>query len=175
MSAAAIIPFLTLVSHFLFVVILLHLIFRKTWGRTVAEFVGRHAIALGLLMVVGAILGSLYYSEVAGFLPCELCWWQRVAIYPQFILFLTALKFKARSVFAYSWRLSLLAAIVALYQIYAQSGGKSLLGCTATGGACLKVYVLAYGYITIPVMGFTIAAYLLLLAWANKVYEDSHA
>ena len=33
-----------------------------------------------------AMLGSLYYSEVAGFMPCEYCWYQRIAMYPLVVI-----------------------------------------------------------------------------------------
>ena len=29
-----------------------------------------------------ATLGSLYFSEVRGFEPCTLCWYQRILMYP---------------------------------------------------------------------------------------------
>jgi disulfide bond formation protein DsbB len=32
--------------------------------------------------------GSLFYSEIAGFPPCELCWFQRICMYPLSILVL---------------------------------------------------------------------------------------
>ena len=35
-----------------------------------------------LLIVLIGSLSSLYYSEVSGFLPCELCWYERIAMYP---------------------------------------------------------------------------------------------
>ena len=42
--------------------------------------------------VVAAIAtgGSLFYSQVAGFVPCEFCWFQRVLMYPLSILTLFA-------------------------------------------------------------------------------------
>src|SRR6478736_7476469 len=38
--------------------------------------------------VVAAIAtgGSLFYSQVAGFIPCEFCWFQRMMMYPLSIL-----------------------------------------------------------------------------------------
>lgn len=29
-----------------------------------------------------ATLGSLYFSEIRKFIPCELCWYQRIMMYP---------------------------------------------------------------------------------------------
>jgi disulfide bond formation protein DsbB len=163
-----ILPYAVLMSHLLSAFLILAIIFRKSWGRGVMDFIHKHAILLGLLVSLAAIAGSLFYSVGVGYTPCELCWWQRVLLYPQAILFLAALRHKDRSVFRYSWCLAALAALVSLYQIYAQSGGHSLLPCTAIGGECMKIYVDAFGYITIPVMSLTISAYLLLLAYINR-------
>ena len=38
-----------------------------------------------------AVLGSLYYSEIVGYIPCELCWIQRIFMYPLVIIFGVAL------------------------------------------------------------------------------------
>ena len=37
---------------------------------------------LAFLVAATATLGSLYFSEVAHFVPCRLCWFQRIAMYP---------------------------------------------------------------------------------------------
>lgn len=37
---------------------------------------------LAWLVALAATLGSLYFSEVRGFRPCVLCWYQRIAMYP---------------------------------------------------------------------------------------------
>ncbi|MFK7601329.1 disulfide bond formation protein B [Deinococcus sp. SM5_A1] len=37
---------------------------------------------LAWLVALAATLGSLYFSEVQGFRPCVLCWYQRIAMYP---------------------------------------------------------------------------------------------
>jgi disulfide bond formation protein DsbB len=39
-------------------------------------------LALAWLVALVATLGSLYYSEVRHFIPCNLCWYQRIAMYP---------------------------------------------------------------------------------------------
>jgi disulfide bond formation protein DsbB len=164
-------PLLVLVSHIVLVILVAALLAHNTWGRKVKDFLGRHALWLGLFVTLVAVLGSLFYSQVKGFEPCVLCWWQRVLIYPQPLLFLIALKFKDRTVFRYVASLAALALIIGLYQSYTSLGGASVLPCTAVGGACSKVYVKEFGYITIPLMSATISLYVLLLAWANKLYK----
>src|SRR4051794_1776103 len=43
---------------------------------------GRLALPLAALVAIVTTGGSLYFSQVAGFIPCELCWVQRIAMYP---------------------------------------------------------------------------------------------
>ncbi|MFZ2484772.1 MAG: disulfide bond formation protein B [Minisyncoccia bacterium] len=166
-------PYGILASHVALVILFLALIFKNSWGRGIAGFVGRYSIPLGFLVALSAICGSLFYSELVGFEPCVLCWWQRLFIYPQALLFATALWKKKTDVFTYAVPLVTLSAIIAMYHEYVYMGGTSLLPCTALGGACSKIYVMAFGYITIPMMSLTISLAILLLAWAHRTYEKN--
>ncbi|KAA0806277.1 disulfide bond formation protein B, partial [Bacillus sp. AY2-1] len=38
-----------------------------------------------------ATIGSLYFSEIKGFIPCELCWYQRIFMYPIPLLILISI------------------------------------------------------------------------------------
>lgn len=169
----AILPYMVLISHVLLVVIFLAVIFRNNWGLDIVNFVGRNALVIGLIVAISAIGGSLFYSELVGYPPCVLCWWQRLFIYPQAILFAIAVWKKDFGVFAYSTVLSLFAGVLALYHSYVYWGGESLLPCTALGGACSKIYVMEFGYITIPSMSLTVVLYFLLLAWINRIYRNN--
>jgi hypothetical protein len=84
-------------------------------------------------------------------------------------------KGKGREAFAYALPLSVLALLLSLYFSYYSAGGASILPCTAEGGACSKVYVKEFGYVTIPMMSFTISAYLLLMTWVNKLYKNENS
>ncbi|MBX4206228.1 disulfide bond formation protein B [Candidatus Parcubacteria bacterium] len=171
-TIAWLMPFLVLGFHLFLVVAVFALIFRKSWGRSLVHWVGKHAITLGLLLSVIAVGGSLFYSNGVGFEPCYLCWWQRIALYPLLVLFLTALKDKDRGVFKYTMRLSVIALILALYHSYVQWGGNPLIPCSATA-SCAKLYVYAFHYITIPTMSLTIAVSVILLWLANRLYQRS--
>ena len=160
----------TLISHFVLVVLIFAMIFYRPWGREVVQFIGKRGVLFSFLAALGAIVGSLIYSNVIGFAPCELCWWQRIFLYPQAVIFVVALYKKDGSVFKYTVPLSILAALVSVYHMYIQLGGtSSVLPCAAAGGACAKVYVLAFGYITIPTMALTVALYLIVFAWMHNL------
>ncbi len=168
-----ILPYTVVASHVLLVVLFAAVLGRKGWGKKAYAFLSQRVLLAGLLVSLGAVLGSLFYSDVVGFYPCLLCWWQRVFLYPQLVLFAIALWKKDRGVFIYSAAFALLAGVVALYHSYVYMGGTSVLPCTALGGACSKIYVMEFGYITIPSMSLTIVLYLLLLAWVNWLYQRS--
>lgn len=53
-----------------------------TAWNAVARSVGPQAVLLAWLVALVTTAGSLYYSEHLGFIPCELCWYQRIAMYP---------------------------------------------------------------------------------------------
>ncbi len=136
------------------------------------KFMGEHSLILGLLVSLSAIIGSLFYSEIMGFEACSLCWWQRVFLYPTVFIFATAAWYKERLFYRYVVPPIILASIIAIYQSYVYLGGSSLLTCTSAEGACAKIYVMAFGYITIPVMSLTVSLYILLFAWADKIYRN---
>jgi len=46
------------------------------------QIIRQYYLYLAWLVAVIATLGSLYFSEVRGFIPCELCWYQRILMYP---------------------------------------------------------------------------------------------
>ncbi len=45
-----------------------------------------YLLSIAWIVAVVATLGSLYFSEVRGFIPCEWCWYQRILMYPLSIL-----------------------------------------------------------------------------------------
>ena len=166
-------PYIVLFFHIVFVFLLLALFFRNSWGRDTILWLGRHAIFLVFAVSLIAVLGSLFYSEIMGFEPCVLCWWQRVFLYPLVILFALALQKRDSSVFTYAIYLALFAAVISTYQSYVYLGGISILSCTALDSACSKVYVKEFGYITIPMMSLTVSLYILLIAWAHRIYDKN--
>ncbi len=154
------------------VILLLALLFDRR-GKLVS-FAGQDATTLGFLLTLAAAGGSLFYSNVIGFEPCLLCWWQRIFMYPQIIMFTMAMWKKRTDIFLYSLPLSVIGTGVAIYQILLPTLEKFGVACvTSTGVSCAKLYVFAFGYITIPVMSLTIFGLLILLAISNKLNKTN--
>jgi disulfide bond formation protein DsbB len=54
--------------------------------RALATAIAPQGVVLAWIVALVTTLGSLYYSEHAGFVPCELCWYQRIVMYPLVIV-----------------------------------------------------------------------------------------
>ena len=58
-------------------------------------------LAIAFLVSATSMLGSLYFSEIANYEPCRLCWYQRICMYPIAIVLLVALIRRRRDVVPY--------------------------------------------------------------------------
>lgn len=163
---------LTLISHMVFVVGVALFFIQPQFQKWIYAFVNIHAKLVLLVIILGALVGSFIQSIVVGFPPCELCWTQRLMLIPQFFVLIWAiLKKQGNDMVLFLLPFSVIGAVVALYQSFVQWGiGGSLLGCTSVGGDCARIYVMEYGYITIPLMSFTIFAYLIA---TTLIYKKS--
>jgi disulfide bond formation protein DsbB len=101
--------------------------------------------------------GSLFFSEIAGFIPCELCWYQRICMYPLSIITLLAALANDRRVARYLLPLPLVGAGVSVYHLLVENGvveqAKACL-ISAPGG-CATKWIEEVGYVTIPVLALT--------------------
>jgi len=70
------------------------------------DFIDKHFLVLSFLISLFASVFPLVYSEVANFLPCYLCWWQRIFLYPQIFIFAIAAWKKDSAAALYSIALS---------------------------------------------------------------------
>ncbi len=111
-----------------------------------------YLLPTAFLLALGGSALTLYYSEVIGYPPCGLCWFQRVFLYSQVVILAVAI-WKQHTVIAdYIIALSVFGAFFAGYQYYLQMGGASILPCPASGGDCSRRYIFEFGYITFPFM-----------------------
>ena len=125
------------------------------------------------VVALTATLGSLFFSEYADFVPCRLCWFQRIAMYPlAVVLFVGALRRDVRSAVQYAFVLPIVGAGVAIYHIYIEHHpGAESAGCRIGGASCATKWIEKFGYVTIPVLSLTAFAaigVLLAIAWSRR-------
>ena len=132
---------------------------------------GVEGYELWLAFVVASIAtgGSLFFSETAGFVPCELCWYQRICMYPLSIVTLLAALANDRRAARYLLPLPLVGAGISVYHLLVENGvveqAKACL-LSAPGG-CATKWINEFGYVTIPTLaltGFALCFAFLLLA-----------
>lgn len=98
-----------------------------------------------------ATLGSLYFSEIRGFIPCELCWFQRILMYPLTIILGIAAYRGDTGVKLYVLPMTILGGSISLYHYMLQKipGFAPLKPCLS-GVPCDMQYINWLGFITIP-------------------------
>lgn len=177
-NATPIIGFLTLISNIIFLAVAAVILVHADSRRHFYNFVHKYILELLFFGILSAVIGSLVYSDIVGFVPCDLCWWQRIFMYPQLIIIALAWKRKDTTVIDYLVPLSVLGGLVALYQSFIQWGFSFGVagGCAAVGGECAKVYFTQYSYITIPFMSFTVFAYIIAMKFVyyHKARKIKH-
>lgn len=118
------------------------------------------------LVAITATLGSLYFSEIANFTPCKLCWFQRVAMYPLVVILGVATITRDARGRLYAFPLVAIGAAIAVYHSYLQAyPGSGSSFCTLEA-PCTQRHVWEFGFVSLPLMalaGFTLIAALLLL------------
>lgn len=127
-----------------------------------------------------AMLGSLYLSEIMGFVPCTLCWYQRILMYPLVILLGIAAFREDKTIYIYTLPSSLLGAAIALYHYITQKlPVLSEIAACSTDTPCSGEYINWFGFITIPflsLVAFIIISVLMFMLYKqNKSKEDEAA
>jgi disulfide bond formation protein DsbB len=118
---------------------------------------------------VGGVVISLFYSEYLGFIPCSLCWLQRIALYPQALFAIMAFKTKEAVYFPmYNIALSVAGLAVAIYQYIYQmvpdSVSSGVMPCLADGsGDCALKVIDTFGFVTFPLLSAITFAFLIVL------------
>jgi disulfide bond formation protein DsbB len=114
---------------------------------------------LWLAFVVSAIAtgGSLFFSEIAHFVPCELCWFQRICMYPLSIVTLLAALANDRRVGRYLLPLPLVGAGISIYHLLVENGvvHQAQACLISAPGGCATKWINEFGYMTIPTLALT--------------------
>jgi len=162
---------LTVIAQVLIVVLLAAFIFPKKL-QPVVHFFGKYAFVFAFIVALLATSGSLFFSEIAHFAPCILCWFQRIFMYPQTFLFGLALYKKDRHIADYGILLSIIGGLIAVYHYLMQIGVITSGPCSAVGYSvsCTTNFFLYFGYVSIPLMSLTAFVLILFLLLAGKEF-----
>lgn len=129
-------------------------------------FLTEQGLSLAWVIATIATLGSLYFSEVMGYLPCTLCWYQRILMYPLVIVLGIASARKDLKQTIYVLPITILGMGFSSYHYAIEKTDWFDRGGNACGIVpCDAEYINWLGFITIPflaLMAFTLITVLLV-------------
>ena len=140
--------------------------------------IGPTGLWLAFAVALTSTAGSLYFSEVAGFPPCALCWYQRIAMYPLVLILGVAAARGDAGVIRYAGPLAAIGALVSIWHIGVERIPTLPSGSCSLEVPCSTIWVEVLGFVTIPTMalaGFAaIITLLVLVAGGENATEDDH-
>ncbi len=124
-----------------------------------AAAAGRAVVArraeLTFAVAAVATAGSLYFSESAGYVPCRLCWFQRVAMYPIAVIALVALIRRDRNARWYTVPLAVIGLVISSYHVMIEWGWVAdSESCLLFGPSCADVWFESFGFVTLALMAW---------------------
>ncbi|WP_391119815.1 disulfide oxidoreductase [Psychrobacillus sp. L3] len=129
-------------------------------------------LLLAWIASILAMVGSLFFSERMGFIPCTLCWYQRILMYPLVIFLGIAFYRNDRDIYKYVLPISVIGLVVSSYH-YALQKIPSMQEFSAcmSGIPCSGQYINWFGFVTIPflaLIAFTIITIMMLMLLKRK-------
>lgn len=136
------------------------------------EFIKRNALYSAFAVSLAAMLGSLYFSQIAHFPPCVLCWYQRIALYPLVVIIGFAIYKRSREILLPGFVLVSIGWLIGLYHnlLYYEILPEAAAPCLA-GVSCTTKFIEWFGFITIPLLAFsasTLILIALIIHWRSK-------
>ncbi len=144
-----------------------------TQAQSVAAEIRPFALFLAFVAAAGAMAGSLYYSEGAGYTPCRMCWFQRYAMYPSAFLLAASLITKRFQLAQAAWVLSAIGICISIYHRLEQAFPDSVGGVCELSTPCSSRWVNEFGFITIPTMAGVAFALVLVLVPLSRQSQGS--
>ena len=144
----------------------------------IANWLNRNSLYIALITAWVAMCGSLYFSEVRGYVPCVLCWYQRILMYPLALVIAIGLLRRDWNLPYYVLPFSLIGLGVSTYH-YLLEKTDLFAGSTACrqGVSCATQWINWFGFVTIPFLALTaflIISIMSVIALVNRepVAED---
>ena len=112
-----------------------------------------HSAYLAWAIALVSLVGSLYFSEILDFVPCVLCWYQRIFMWPLVFVIGIGILRRDGALWAYVLPLSVMGTMVALYQnlLVWHVISERLAPCIS-GVSCVDQPFVVLNFITIPLL-----------------------
>ncbi len=126
---------------------------RVPLASAIGRIVIRRRAEFTLAIAAVATLGSLYFSEIADYVPCRLCWFQRIAMYPIAVVALVGLLRRDAAARWYLLPLAVVGGAVSAYHSMIEQGWLAdSESCALAGPSCADVWFRTFGFMTLALM-----------------------
>lgn len=160
-GVVSILAVLGLVGQVLVVVLLLWFLVAR---ESLRRLLWGYELWAAFLVAAIATGGSLFLSQVAGFVPCEMCWFQRICMYPLSILTLFLAWHGDNRAARYLFVFPVVGSGVSIYHLLIENHVVATPAACEIGGAgCAVKWINYFGYMTIPTLALT--AFVLLIGF----------
>jgi disulfide bond formation protein DsbB len=110
-----------------------------------------------------ATAGSLYFSEVANYTPCTLCWYQRIAMYPLVLILGIAIFRRDIGIRIYAIPVAVVGAVIATYHWLLERIPELDYGACSAGVPCSQKWFEEFSFVTLPFLA--LIAFLLIITF----------
>jgi disulfide bond formation protein DsbB len=133
--------------------------------RSISLQSGWNRLFIAWLVALVATLGALFIGEILGQEPCNLCWYQRIAMFPLAILLGLATLYNDLSIRRYALPLAIIGGAVALWHtlLYVGLISEAIVPCSVDGPSCTGANMTVLGWIPLPIVSLACFVFVTLL------------
>lgn len=150
---------------------------RMTWTSAWLTQVRASGLWIICMITTGAMLGSLYFSEIVGFAPCKLCWYQRIGIFSIAIISLAAALRNDKNIARYTIVLAPIGLVVSTYHYLLEWFPTLETNVCSLDVPCTAVWFRELGFVTLCFMAgcafITVIAVSLAIMREQKIDSTS--
>ena len=136
------------------------------------KLIHENAVIFSWAIATLATLGSLFYSEISGFVPCTFCWYERIAMYPLVLILGIGMWRRNKEIWIYGLPFSFIGLIISIYHYQLQIIPDQQSVSCSSDASCAGSWIMEFGFITMPFMAlstFLLISVLLLVPNINNL------
>ena len=138
-------------------------------GAEIVRIARDNSMRFALLLTGSSMLGSLYFSEVANYSPCKLCWYQRVCMYGIALVSLVAVVRRERVAAPYVTVLAVVGLAISAYHYLVEWFPRLESDVCSLDVPCTTIWFRMFGFVTLPFMaGAAFLSVIMVMAAERK-------
>lgn len=127
----------------------------QSWATSIIDGFSPLARPLAAAITTTAMLGSLYFSEIVNYVPCRLCWYQRIMMYPLAVILIIAALRRDNKIGWYAVPLATIGASISTYHWLLERFPNLDSGACDVTVPCEFIWFQEFGFVTLAFMAFT--------------------